>query len=355
MSSPTGGSSAARATASPNGDGRPEPIKAIRLHHPWRIVFAVVLFAALALFIIDAAQRPAYGWENFSKYIFDRRISQAAVDHPDADRLLDGHRDHPRDHARHHAAVREPRRRRSSPGCTSGCSAEPLCTCNWCSGASSPRSTPALTSASRSPTPWMSFETKAAVDVFWFAVIGLSLNEAAYMAEIVRAGILSVDRGQDEAATALGMSWMQTMRRVIIPQAMRIIIPPTGNEVISMLKTTSLVTAVPFSFDLYGRAAGHLRRDLRPHPAAARGFGLVPAVHLHPHGRPVLPGEAVLPRRRAGAAGEEAARRTGRRSLTGRRHGRRRPRGSEGEQRDDRRPHGARGLRVEELRLQRGA
>jgi polar amino acid transport system permease protein len=103
-------------------------------------------------------------------------------------------------------------------------------------------------------TPWMSFETKAAVDVFWLAVIGLSLNEAAYMAEIVRAGILSVDSGQEEAATALGMSWIQTMRRVIIPQAMRIIIPPTGNEVISMLKTTSLVTAVPYSFDLYGRA-----------------------------------------------------------------------------------------------------
>ena len=70
----------------------------------------------------------------------------------------------------------------------------------------------------------------------------------------MRAGILSVDHGQEEASTALGMSWVQTMRRVIIPQAMRIIIPPTGNEVISMLKTTSLVTAVPFSFDLYGRA-----------------------------------------------------------------------------------------------------
>jgi polar amino acid transport system permease protein len=102
--------------------------------------------------------------------------------------------------------------------------------------------------------PWTSVETKAVVDAFWLAVVGLSLNEAAYMAEIVRAGILSVDRGQDEAATALGMSWLQTMNRVIIPQAMRIIIPPTGNEIISMLKTTSLVTAIPYSFDLYGRA-----------------------------------------------------------------------------------------------------
>ena len=61
------------------------------------------------------------------------------------------------------------------------------------------------------------------------------------MAEIVRAGLLSVDPGQHEAATALGMSWSQTMRRIVLPQAMRVIIPPTGNEVISMLKTTSLV------------------------------------------------------------------------------------------------------------------
>ncbi len=74
------------------------------------------------------------------------------------------------------------------------------------------------------------------------------------MAEIIRAGISSVPEGQSEASTALGMSWSMTMRRTVLPQAMRVIIPPTGNEFISMLKTTSLVTAVPFSLDLYGRA-----------------------------------------------------------------------------------------------------
>jgi len=79
------------------------------------------------------------------------------------------------------------------------------------------------------------------------AVLGLGLNEAAYMSEIVRAGILSVDHGQSEAATALGLTRLQTMRRVVLPQAMRVIIPPTGNETIGMLKTTSLVSvlAVP--------------------------------------------------------------------------------------------------------------
>ncbi|BBZ08053.1 ABC transporter permease [Mycolicibacterium doricum] len=89
---------------------------------------------------------------------------------------------------------------------------------------------------------------------FTLAIIGLGLNEAAYMAEIIRAGISSVPEGQSEASTALGMSWAMTMRRTVLPQAMRVIIPPTGNEVISMLKTTSLVTAVPYSLELYGRA-----------------------------------------------------------------------------------------------------
>ncbi|MBO0680591.1 amino acid ABC transporter permease [Mycolicibacterium sp. S2-37] len=87
---------------------------------------------------------------------------------------------------------------------------------------------------------------------FLLAIIGLALNEAAYMAEIIRAGITSVPEGQMEASTALGMSWGLAMRRTVLPQAMRVIIPPTGNEVISMLKTTSLVTGVPFALDLYG-------------------------------------------------------------------------------------------------------
>jgi polar amino acid transport system permease protein len=76
---------------------------------------------------------------------------------------------------------------------------------------------------------------------FLAAILALGINEGAYMSEIVRAGILSVDEGQQEAASALGMSRLQTMRRVVLPQAMRVIIPPTGNETISMLKTTSIV------------------------------------------------------------------------------------------------------------------
>jgi len=92
-----------------------------------------------------------------------------------------------------------------------------------------------------------SFVTFSANDVitpFVAAVVGLGLNEAAYMSEIVRAGMLSVDEGQAEAAQSLGMPRLMTLRRVVLPQAMRVIIPPTGNETIGMLKTTSLASVI---------------------------------------------------------------------------------------------------------------
>ncbi|MFC5908315.1 amino acid ABC transporter permease [Streptacidiphilus monticola] len=82
------------------------------------------------------------------------------------------------------------------------------------------------------------------VGLFTAATLGLGLNEAAYFAEIVRAGILSVDEGQSEAAASLGLTRGQTLWRIVLPQAMRVIIPPAGNETISMLKTTSLVSAI---------------------------------------------------------------------------------------------------------------
>src|SRR4051795_6307816 len=85
---------------------------------------------------------------------------------------------------------------------------------------------------------------------FTAGLLGLVLSEGAYMAEIVRAGIQSVDPGQTEAASALGMSRGKTLRRVVLPQAMRVIVPPTGNETIAMLKDTSLLIAVPVTSEL---------------------------------------------------------------------------------------------------------
>jgi polar amino acid transport system permease protein len=93
--------------------------------------------------------------------------------------------------------------------------------------------------------------SNAFITTYVAAILGLGLNEAAYMSEIVRAGVLSVDQGQTEAAQALGMNRLRIMRRVVLPQAMRVIIPPTGNETISMLKTTSLVSVIGLSDLLY--------------------------------------------------------------------------------------------------------
>jgi polar amino acid transport system permease protein len=92
---------------------------------------------------------------------------------------------------------------------------------------------------------------------FVAALLALGLNEAAYMAEICRAGIQSVDSGQTEAAHALGMKGGRTMRRIVLPQAMRVIIPPTGNEFINMLKTSSLAFAIGYGeLFLRGREFG---------------------------------------------------------------------------------------------------
>ena len=95
------------------------------------------------------------------------------------------------------------------------------------------------------------FDANQYITVYFAALLGLGLNEGAYMAEIVRAGLNSVPTGQREAAEALGMSSFRVMAKIILPQAMRIIIPPTGNQLIGMLKTTSLVSVIALQELLY--------------------------------------------------------------------------------------------------------
>ncbi|WP_369370291.1 amino acid ABC transporter permease [Promicromonospora sp. Populi] len=113
---------------------------------------------------------------------------------------------------------------------------------------------------------FFSFTTADVVTAFWAALLGLALNESAYLAEIVRAGLTSVDPGQAEAAKALGMKDGKVLRRVVLPQAMRVIVPPTGNETISMLKTTSLVVAVPFTLELQFATSAMGNRQFLPIP-----------------------------------------------------------------------------------------
>jgi polar amino acid transport system permease protein len=262
---PPGAAGLLDGTVPPDGAAESAPIKAIRLRRPWRAVIAVVLIVVFALFIVDAAQRPAYDWPSVAKYIFDRRISQAAINtlqltiYSMVIAIVLG-------------VILAVMRLSPNPVVKNV-----AWFYVWVF-----RGTPvyvqlvfwgllgiiyqSIDIGLPFMKPWYSFETNTALNTFTLAIIGLALNEAAYMAEIVRAGLLSVDRGQEEAATALGMGWSQTMQRVILPQSMRVIIPPAGNEFISMLKTTSLVTAVPYSFDLYTRSRDISAETFNPVP-----------------------------------------------------------------------------------------
>ena len=110
---------------------------------------------------------------------------------------------------------------------------------------------------------WLvSASTNDVMTTFVASAVALSLNEAAYMAEIVRAGILAVDEGQTEAAAALGMTRFQVLRHVVLPQSARVILPPTGNELQNMIKSTSLVAFIA-GHDLLSNASDIYSNNLK--------------------------------------------------------------------------------------------
>ncbi len=247
------------------GGSEPAPIKAVPLRHPGQWAAAAVVIVLAVLFVYGAATNQAYRWDTFAKYLFDTRILSgvgytlaltvlAMIIAIVLGILLAIMRLSPNPVLRYTSWVYL-----------------------WVF-----RGTPVyvqLVFWGLFPSiykridlgipfvhQFAHFDIQALNAAFLFAVIGLGLNEAAYMAEIVRAGVSSVGEGQTEASVALGMSWSQTMRRTVLPQAMRVIIPPTGNELISMLKTTSLVAAVPFSLELYGRARDISGVNFQPIP-----------------------------------------------------------------------------------------
>ena|SRR3984893_3222273 len=235
-------------TSSPTS---PVAIDAVPLRHPWRWVAAVVIVILVVLFLYGAATNKAFGWDTYAKYLFDKRVTQGAWNtlqltvYSMVLAIVLG-------------VILAVMRLSPNPVFRSVSWAY-----LWIF-----RGTPVyvqLVFWGLMPTIYKSVQIGVPFGPSFFhlnlqslsipfllAIVGLALNEAAYMAEIIRAGISSVPEGQSEASTALGMSWGMTMRRTVLPQAMRVIIPPTGNEVISMLKTTSLVTAVPYTLDLYG-------------------------------------------------------------------------------------------------------
>jgi polar amino acid transport system permease protein len=247
-------------------DTSPQAIDAIPLRHPWRWVAAVVIVILLALFLYGAATNEAYRWQVFGEFLFNERILlgvfntlQLTVYSMVLAIVL--------------GVILAVMRLSPNPVFRSV-----SWVFLWIF-----RGTPIyvqLTFWGLIPTiykniqlgvpfgpSFFQLDLQALSIPFLLATLGLALNEAAYMAEIIRAGISSVPEGQIEASTALGMPWGMAMRRTVLPQAMRVIIPPTGNEVISMLKTTSLVTAVPYTLDLYSIATREIAaREFEPVP-----------------------------------------------------------------------------------------
>ncbi len=245
----------------------PVPIKAVPLRHPGRWVAAAIILALVGLFVYGAATNPGYHWDVYWKYLFDTRLARDGVIVTLELTVL----------AMAIGVVLAVilAVMRLSPNPVLGAVAWVYL---WIF-----RGTPVyvqLVFWGLFPALYQSIDLGIPfggphfvhLDIqnlsaaFFFAMLGLGLNEAAYMAEIVRAGINSVGEGQREASVALGMSWGQTLWRTVLPQAMRVIIPPTGNELISMLKTTSLVAAIPLTTDLYGVARTIYGQNFQPIP-----------------------------------------------------------------------------------------
>ena len=260
----------------------PAAIDAVPLRHPWRWAAAVVIVIAVGLFVYGAATNDAFRWHIFAKYVFNERVLKVGLVntlqltvYSMVLAIILG-------------VILAVMRLSQNP-VFKAVSWVYL----WIF-----RGTPIyvqLVFWGLIPTIYKNIQLGVPFGPSFFhlnlqslsipfllAILGLALNEAAYMAEIIRAGISSVPEGQAEASTALGMSWGMTMRRTVLPQAMRVIIPPTGNEVISMLKTTSLVTAVPFTLDLYGITSREIAaRTFEPVPlllVAATWYLLVTSV-----------------------------------------------------------------------------
>jgi polar amino acid transport system permease protein len=228
----------------------PPPIKAVPVRHPWRWVAAAVVVIVGAAIIKAIVSNPRFGWGTVGSYLFDPRVLRGlrlTLILTVASMFIGVV-----------GGVVLAIMRLSPNPLVSGASFSYI----WLF-----RGTPVLVQilfwnfiSALFPhidlgipfgPSFIHADANSLIKPFTAALLALGLNEAAYMAEIVRAGFLSVDEGQTEAAEALGMTRMLTMRRVILPQAMRVIIPPTGNETISMLKTTSLVSVIATQELLY--------------------------------------------------------------------------------------------------------
>jgi polar amino acid transport system permease protein len=233
-----------------DGTGRPDDIEAVPVRHPGRWVAGAVILVLGAALVRSAATSPGFQWGVVGDYLFDKRIMEGLM------------------------VTLELTVISMAIGIVLGVvmaimrlSPNPLISKSSWLYIWFFRGTPVLVQllfwyniAALYPKIGLGIpfgptfvhpDANTLITAFRAAVLGLGLNEGAYMAEIVRAGIISVEEGQSDAARSLGMTRLQTMRRIVLPQAMRVIIPPTGNETISMLKTTSLGSVITVTEILY--------------------------------------------------------------------------------------------------------
>lgn len=235
--------------ASP-GRAEAAEIKAIPARHPWRWVATGFVLLLVALVVVSLFTNPRYRWEIVAKYLFDGTVLHGLLLTLEFTAIA------------------------MTIGVVLGVvlavmRGSPNRVLSWTSGAYIWffRGTPLLVQlifwfnlSALYPTidlgvpfgpAFATLDANVLITPFIAGVLGLALNEGAYMAEIVRAGIMSIPKGQLEAASSLGMPRGMTMRKIILPQAMRVIIPPTGNNTIAMLKTSSLISMLAIPELLY--------------------------------------------------------------------------------------------------------
>lgn len=227
-----------------------EPLTVVKARHPWRWVSAALLLAVLGLGLHSVFTNPRFEWGIVREYLFSRTILDGLVMTLELTVLAMGI-------GVVLGLVLAVMRMSPNP-VLAICAAVYI----WFF-----RGTPILVQlifwfnlAALYPDvgisiPYgpelFSLDANELIKPFTAALLGLGLNEAAYMAEIARAGLLAVPTGQTDAARSVGMKRWQTLRHVILPQAMRVILPPTGNETIGMLKMTSLVSVISLADLLY--------------------------------------------------------------------------------------------------------
>jgi polar amino acid transport system permease protein len=234
--------------------GRPEEIKAVPVRHPWRWVAAAIVLLIAASIIRSFATNKSFGWHLVGQYLFDPRVLRGLVATIELTVLamvigiVLG--------------VLLATMRLSPNPIISGASwlyiwffrGTPLLVqiLFWYDiGDLFPPPKGISLGVPFGPNVIHYTHANSLITPFVAALLALAVNEGAYMAEIVRAGFISVPEGQTDAAQSLGMSRLQTLWRIVLPQAMRVIIPPTGNETISMLKNTSLISVTAYAELLY--------------------------------------------------------------------------------------------------------